>query len=188
MLSYFRYLFTVAFVSVLLLQFNNCSQYKQGSEDLLSSSVLDCDDDCVIQNTDNLQIKVNLGGNGAEYSVPYGLTEWNLGGDCNEGGFLFNTIRWELMLNGTKVRDSGMTGMAGANTVHSRCLNGRFLLYINLSSISQDPVNRSGLFTGSGANRASYDLYIEVYGQDSVSGPLYRNPLVGRTRISLLPI
>jgi hypothetical protein len=91
------------------------------------------------------------------------------------------------MLNGVKRRDSGMTGMAGANPVDSRCVNGRFLLYVNLRAITEDNMNRTGLLNGT--TRVPYDLYIEIYGMDSPtdSAPK-RNTTKGRTRVSLLPI
>ena len=74
-----------------------------------------------------------------------------------------------------------------AGPVDSRCVNGRFLLYINLRAITEDNVNRTGLSTG--ATRAPYDLYIEIYGQDSSTDTTpERNPTKGRMRVSLLPI
>ncbi len=118
-----------------------------------------------------------------------GLTEFNIGGDCNEGGFPSNIIRWELMLNGVIVRHSGMLGMAGPVPVHSRCINGRFLLYLNLGPISEDPVDRSGLKTGVSTNRGSYDMYIEIYGLRSANDPMaVRNTIKGRSRLSLSAI
>jgi hypothetical protein len=82
-----------------------------------------------------------------------------------------------------------MLGMAGNVPVHSRCVNGRFLLYINMSSIPEDPVNRSGLMTGVGTNRASYNLYIEIYGQRIPNDPApVRNPGKGRYTLSLSAI
>ena len=124
-------------------------------------------------------------GSSTTYTVPAGLTEFNLGGDCNEGGYPYNFIRWELKLNGATVRTSGMTGMAASGTVDSRCVNGRYLLYVNLNSIAQDPVNRTGLNTSSGT-RAAYDLYIEIYGMDSTNDPApKRNMVKGRARVSL---
>jgi hypothetical protein len=174
----------------LLTEFNNCGEYAQPANMLSSESSIVCDVDCVTPTTDNLAVKANLGG-GAEYGVPSGLTEWNMGGDCNEGGFPYNTITWELYLNGIKVRDSNMTGMIAANTalnVNSSCINGRFLLYINLASIGQDPINRSGLLTGSGTTRASYDLYLQIYGRQTPSATPQSNTLTGRSHISLLAL
>lgn len=172
---------------LMLTQFNNCSGYQTPTNSERSSLDVVCDADCITPTLDNLEIKVNLGG-GTEYSVPADLAEWNMGGDCNEGGYPYNTIIWELYLNGVKVRDSSMTGMAGANNVNSRCVNGRFLLYLNMAAIAADNVNRTGLRTGAGTTRASYDLYVEIFGQTTLNGTAQRNSLKGRKRISLLPI
>jgi hypothetical protein len=179
----------ICLTTLMLTQFNNCGSYSAQNNDESSSSVVSCTSaNCITPTLANLGIKVNMGG-GAEYSVPAGLAEWNLGGDCNEGGYPYNMIVWELYLNGVKVRDSNYTGMilgnAGAN-VNSACVNGRFLIYLNLSAIPQDPVNRAGL--NNGASRSQYDLYVEVYGRDTPTGVLNRNPNTARAHVSLIPI
>ncbi len=180
---------TFAFVSlVMMTQYTNCGTYSDNSTFSVTGSSVECvDDDCITPTVDNLSLKVNLGG-GTEYSVPANLSEFNLGGDCNEGGFPFNTIRWELYLNNVKVRDSGMLGIAGGNkTAHSQCINGRFLLYVNLNPIAEDNVNRTGLSNGT-SGRSPYDLWIEIYGQETQNGPAKRNTLKGRVRVSLIAI
>ncbi|NJL25566.1 MAG: hypothetical protein HC902_10600 [Calothrix sp. SM1_5_4] len=168
-------------------QFNNCSKYAEPAFSEQSSLSLNCDADCVTPTLDNLQIKANLGGTSSEYSVPANLTEWNLGGECNEGGYKYNYIRWELHLYGQMVRHSGMAVANGGNA-DARCVNGRFLIYVNLASIAEDPVNRTGL--SNGTNRVSYDLYIEIRAKDdpSSSVPYLANPLKARTRVYLIPI
>ena len=174
----------------MLTQFNNCGTYSSPPVDAASTSELACTTvSCITPTLANLALKVNLGG-GADYSVPTGLAEWNFGGDCNEGGYPYNQIIWELYLGGAKKRDSNYFGMIlgnpGAN-VNTVCVNGRFLLYINLGPISADPVDRSGLNSESGA-RSQYDLYIEVYGRDTPTGVLNRNSTSGRVHVSLIPI
>ncbi|MBX3022291.1 MAG: hypothetical protein KF799_11515 [Bdellovibrionales bacterium] len=183
----FRLILAAGLTALMLTQFNSCSSFEEGSFNESSLLEVNCvTEDCVTPTLENLEITPNLGG-GSEYAVPANLTEWNLGGDCNEGGFAYNVIVWELYLNGTKVRDSGMTGMAGGNsTVNSRCINGRYLLYFNMSAISQDNVNRTGLNTGS--TRSQYDLYVEIIGQATYNGSGQRNPLKARRHISLVPI
>lgn len=184
-----RAMLALGFTGLMVLPFTNCGQYADpANEELFNQSLDECDDDCIAPKTENLSIKANVG-SGNEYGVPAGLTEWNLGGDCNEGGYPSNIIRWELMLNGVMVRHSGMLGMAGNNPVHSRCVNGRFLLYLNMGAIPEDPVNRSGLLNGVGMNRSAYDLYIEIYGQRAINDPQpVRNSPKGRTRLSLSAI
>lgn len=181
----------IGLVSILLVAYTNCSEMPaEAVDDSASLADLKCDDDCIEPKSDNLKVTPHLGGSGTEYSLPANLQEFNIGGDCNEGGYPYNTIRWELQLNGVKKRDSGMIGMlakAPTQNVNSMCVNGRFLLYINLKAISEDNVNRQGLSTGT--TRAPYDLFIEIYGKKSAgdTSPV-RNTLKGRTRVSLLPI
>lgn len=180
-------LFLISGVTALMLtQFTNCGFSEMTSA--TSSSSLECDDDCVSPVLDNLEVSPRLGG-GSDFSVAANIAEWNIGGDCNEAGFPYNTIVWELYLNGTKVRDSGMSGMGGATNVNSRCVNGRFMLYMNMSAISSDNVNRTGLSTnGVSTSRAQYDLYIEIFGQETLNGTAQRNTLKARRHVSLLPI
>lgn len=177
---------------VLLTQYINCSD--MATETPLkssSSSSLSCDEDCISSNSENLEAKVNLGANGLEYQVKAGLAEFNLGGDCNEGGYPYNSLKWELWLAGYKVRHSDMLGMvAGGQTASTVCINGRFLIYVNLTSIPEDPVDRSGLKTGAGAARAGYDLYVEIFGRESNMGgaQLIKGGAKSRTRVALIPI
>ncbi len=164
-------------------QFNNCGTYSDAPGTVSASSSVNClDDTCINSSIDSISLKVNYGG-ATEFSVTPDQAEFNLGGDCNEGGFPFNTIRWELHLNGVMVRHSGLL------SVDSRCINGRFLVYINLSAIAgADPVDRTGLKTSNPAIRSPYDLWIEVYGQNVPGGTAQRNNLKGKTRISLIAI
>ncbi|MGE3683156.1 MAG: hypothetical protein AB7G93_15645 [Bdellovibrionales bacterium] len=184
---------TITFVVIMVISvavmtpFTNCGKYADPMTFSSSSQITECDEDCIQPTTANLSVKAHLKDSSNEFKVTADLIEWNLGGDCNEGGFPHNTIRWELMLNGVKVRDSGMLGIAGNQSAHSRCVNGRFLLYINMAAINEDNVDRTGLATGAGA-RASYDLYIEIFGQERASGQGHRNSSKGRTRVTLIPI
>ena len=189
MRKYLKQLVLVCGLAGLLTSFNNCGNYAEPyAQNMASLANLDCDQDCVTPTLQNLEIKPHLGGNGTEFSVPANLLEFNVGGDCNEGGYPYNLIKWELFLNGNKMRDSGMSGMAGASSVHSVCVNGRFLVYVNLKSITNDPVNRVGLTYG-GPNRSPYDLYIEIFGKKSLNDPApASNSTKGRFKVSLLPI
>ncbi|MGE4130078.1 MAG: hypothetical protein AB7F86_00485 [Bdellovibrionales bacterium] len=173
-------------LALILFQFNNCGKYAEPMAGSGTATLTSCTTPkCISPSVDNLSLKVNLGGQ-TEYQPGAAAIDFNLGGDCNEGGYPFNTIRWELYLNNVKVRDSGMLGMAGNAPVHSRCVNGRFLLYVNLNAIPEDNVSRVGLSNGTGGT-APYDLYVEVYGQEVQNGPAQRNLLKARTRIVLKP-
>jgi len=169
----------------MITQFNNCGNYAEPAGYNSASTIVSCDDDCITESVDNISIKANTG-TAAEYVATVDIAEFNMGGDCNEGGFPLNTVRWELFLNGQKVRDSGMVGTGGtgaiANTV---CSNGRFSLYVYLGSINADPVNRQGLGVV-GGGRATYELWIEITGS-TPGGVPQRNNLRGRHRVTLIP-
>lgn len=182
-----RILILSAFTAVLLTAFANCGTYSDEGT-VSSSSTLDvtCDDDCITPAPENLSLKVNLG-DSTDYSVGP-ITDFNLGGDCNEGGYPYNTIVWELWLNGAKVRDSNMAGTAGSGNANSACKNGRFLLYVYLGPVAAgDNVDRTGLRTSTGAT-APYTLYVEIYGQTVPYGPAQRNSVTGRRSYSLIPV
>ncbi len=155
----------------MLTQFNNCGNYADPKKADLSFSSVVCDTpSCITAKSANLNITPHVGAAG-EYGVPPALSEFNIGGDCNEGGYPVNTVRWELWLNGAIVRDSGMP-VAGTANGNSRCINGRFLVYVNLAPLtSGDTTNRTGLANGQGG-RSAYDLWIEIYGQTSVGSAL----------------
>lgn len=176
-----------AFLGLTTLPFTNCGNYADpANESVLDAFSEECDDDCIMPKSENLQIKANLP-EGSQVTITPADIDFNLGGDCNEGGYPYNIIRWELFYNGVKVRDSGMAGLVGGGgNAHSVCVNGRFLVYINLNAIAADPVNRTGLNTGAG--RGPHDLYLEVFGrEDATTMNIIRNSVKGRQRISLIP-
>jgi hypothetical protein len=161
--------------------FTNCSPYATNQSSLSSESVINCStSDCISKTVANLSLKINWG-NTNEFHVTPDLAEFNLGGDCNEGGYPYNTVRWELHLNNAMVRHSGMI------PANSRCVNGRFMIYVFLGTTAGDPVNRTGLRTQNGT-KATYDLWVEIEGQDTPGGPPQRNALKGRTRMTLLAV
>jgi hypothetical protein len=159
------------FALVLLTQFTNCGDYQAPSSTLDSTDSVAClDTACVSEAPTNLMVSPHL--YNGEYAVPANLTEFNIGGDCNEGGYLNNTIHWDLLLNGQIVRNSTMQLAAGVNA-ESRCINGRFLIYVPLTPLSvnnADPVNRTGLMIGSGTTRSSYNLHITIFVTDPTTG------------------
>lgn len=160
-----------ALLGVLLTQFNNCGGY-QGSaatDDASLDAVTCTTNNCIVPDQSIMAVTPHLASSGDE-GITAALSEFNIGGDCNEGGYPYNTIRWELVLNGAVVRTSDMP-VAGGAPANSKCINGRFLIYVNLAALtSGDTVNRTGLANGS--TRSGYDLYIYLYGQSTVNAPL----------------
>jgi hypothetical protein len=164
---------------VVMVQFNNCSAYAPPPNSYYTQSSVSCiNDNCITPTVDNLSLRVNWGG-GSEYTVKPIDGDLNLGGDCNEGGYPVNVVRWDLYLNNALVRNSAMI------PADARCVNGRFLVYVRLTSVAGDPVDRTGLLTQTGA-RAPYDLWIEIVGYEKAGGTPIRNNLKGRMRMSLL--
>jgi hypothetical protein len=179
-------LIALALTTFMVLPFTNCGQYADpAAQELFNQSLDDCDDDCINPASENLAIKANVG-DGTDYGVHALLSEFNIAGECNEAGYPTSVIRWELVLNGVVVRHSGMLGMNGSNPVNSRCVNGRYMVYVYLGPIAEDNVNRQGLMTGVGTNRAAYDLYLEIFAQRMVNDPKpISNRPKSRTRLSL---
>ena len=148
------------------------------------SSVECLSESCVTANEDLLAVKPNLFS--GQINITASVAEFNVGGDCNEGGFAANTLRWELRLNGATVRHSGML-VAGGVPANSQCVNGRFLLYVNLAAVSEDNVNRTGLLKNA-STRSAYDLVVQISGQAVAGGPVTSNSMNGKTTIPLVPL
>lgn len=171
---------------VLLFHFNNCATDVQPTTDT-DQGALACEGgDCIAAKDENINIKVNHSG---DMLVTSSLSEFNVAGDCNEGGFQDNMIRWELSVNGGPVlRHSGMSNLVtGGGSANGKCVNGRYMLYINLASVPQDPVNRTGLRTGSGTTRATYSLDVKIVSYDN-SGQQHNNVSGGSNRLFLAPL
>lgn len=175
----------IIFGLLVLMNFNNCGVYETENSDLTSSS-LDCSSDSSCVETTNLNLKIQPLPKGEAFPLTASLQAFNIGGTCNEAGFTNHQITWALKLNGTSVRTSDMT--IHGKTWNSTCVNGKFRIYVNLTSISEDAVDRTGGLYGSGTNRASYDLSLEIMGQDS-SGVWYRNTSQGGVKtVTLTPL
>lgn len=168
-----RLLGTTLLLTLLLSQFNNCGNYSTPVTQLSGATSVTCSTPTCIS-PDPLNIKITPHLANGEYGVSAGLSEFNIGGDCNEVGFPYTKVRWELVLNGNVVRHSGMNVAGGAQPADSRCLNGRFLLYVNLAAIAEDNVDRTGLNTGTGS-RSSYLLNVIIYGMTSPNDSLVQS-------------
>lgn len=180
-------IFACTALGVLLLsQFNNCAQSEQPVTSYTSEpSVSSCTGaSCVQANDAWIKIKANLAG---DFGVHAALTEFNIGGDCNEGGFADNDVAWTLLLNGSPVRNSTMSGLAGTGPALSKCVNGRFMIYINLAAIASDNVNRTGLRTGVGTTRSTYGVRINITSKDGL-GVNHTNSTFGLNNIFLVPL
>lgn len=182
----------LVFGLLILAQFNNCdtAQTASGIGALASMdpSVNLCNGDtCTYQNAANLSVTANYS---SSIGVLPGLKELNIAGDCNEGGFPTNLIRWELQLNigGTKrtMRSSVMT--YNGRSMNGQCVRGRFQLDIYLGPIAEDMVDRSGLKYGNGSNPTTYTLKIDIIGYDSNGQPYTNSLMSGEQTLYLIPV
>ncbi len=184
-----RYGAILTLLTFTLTQFTNCGTYSdQPATGVSGFASVSCDSDCIAQNRDNLKVYVNGLNESGQFFLPANVSAFNLGGECNEGGYPYNTIVWELFHNGVLVRRSDMSGMVSAGNTNTVCVNGRFMVYINLASIPADAINRVGLNVApAGGARAPHTLAIEVYGQDTFNGLLQKGSVRSRTVVNLIP-
>ncbi len=119
-------------------------------------------DGCFQPNADNLSLSTSV----REISVRAGQTQFNVGGDCNEGGYASNRIYWQAIgqsqLNvlassvGQPVPICTDPRYINKDTVLDSCVNGRFNLLVKL------PTALAGArISGSTEN---IDLKVCIYG------------------------
>jgi hypothetical protein len=152
------------FLFVLMFQFQNCAQDSTPNvQEDIGSSFACSEADCIPETAANLKISPNLfNGN---VVVKTGIDEFNLGGDCNEGGFPDTVVHWALVLNNVTVRNSDQGLVAGA-PVNVKCVNGRFNAYITLRAVAGiDNVDRTGLKIGSSTATSQYTLKLSIKGK-----------------------
>lgn len=155
-------------VAVLLTYFTNCDVYSENN--LFAELTTRCvdTDDCINQSSEFMELKIN-----SENNLPIGPaeTEFDVGGDCNEGGYIQNVIIWELFLDNTMIQTSQFLGLNGL------CVNGRFSMRVRLV--------RPGL-QDTGGVRREHRLEVEIVGMDA-EGQIFKNPLLARKNITLVP-
>lgn len=157
----------------LLLPFNNCSSgdYASQPDPNVDSTVCDQTQvSCKIKS-----LTVNPGQNPIQ--INKSDADFPVGGTCNDGGFTSNSIVWQLYFNSTTtpVRTSYM---AGASPSPIQCVNGTFSFDVNLLAITDDNVNRTGLYGG------VYTLKVWIEGVDS-QGNHYANSVDGWRIVNL---
>ena len=183
----------LVFGLLILAQFNNCdtAQTASGIGALASMdpSVNLCNGDtCTYQNAANLSVTTSYS---SSVGVMPGLQELNIAGDCNEGGFPTNLIRWELKRNvsGTAMTMRSSTMVYNGHSMNSQCVRGRFTLDIYLGPITEDMVDRSGLKYANGyPNTTTYSLTIDIIGYDNNGQPYTNSLMGGEQTIYLIPV
>lgn len=145
-------------------------------------------DTCGYQNAANLSVTTNYS---SSIGVLSGLQELNIAGDCNEGGFPTNLIRWELKRNvgGVMTMMRSSTMIYNGHSMNSQCVRGRFQLDIYLGPITEDGVDRSGLKYANGySNTTTYSLTIDIIGYDSNGQPYTNSLMNGEQTLYLIPV
>lgn len=165
----------VIFLSLLLTQFTNCDVYSDNSLFQTFTSVCQ-GQDCIQQNSEFLEIKINSEG---DIPIASDVGRFNVGGECNEGGYPSNVITWSLYDDVGFVHNSAKVGK------NSECVMGRFKIDILLTDPAQPNPSRTGLRNASG-NRVPYRLEVEIRGVDE-DGVEHENTLA-RRQVFLKPI
>jgi hypothetical protein len=114
---------------ILLFAFTNCDSYSEQLQQPSQSNVACLDDpdgeDCVRGNKDLLELRIN---SGSEVKIYANEVEVNVGGDCNEGGFPDNLIRWEVRPEG----GGQVLSSSGSQRLDGKCVNGRYNILVRL--------------------------------------------------------
>lgn len=173
MRSLWHSLGVVVFLSLLLTQFTNCDVYSDNSLFQTFTNVCQGQECIQSDNAELLEIKVNTEG---DIPIDAAVYSFDIGGECNEGGFGSNQVIWSLYEDGTFLIDSNQTGSS------TSCNMGRFQsrVYLSLSGV----INRPGLNGPSG--RVPHRLEIEIKGVDE-NGEVHSNSLAKR-QVFLKPI
>lgn len=158
----------------LLTQFNNCDTYSDNSVFTTFSSTCE-GDDCFVQSADLLEIRV-------VQNIELGPTTlvFDIGGDCNEGGFPINKIKYSLFLNNVKKMTSSDDPTATTNKT-STCILGRFTATVSLPG---------KLCTSSTAPSAAatHRLDVELIARTETDGADIRNPQLAKRSINITPL
>ncbi|MBK7842661.1 MAG: hypothetical protein IPJ71_03040 [Bdellovibrionales bacterium] len=148
--------------------FTSCDVYSENNLFAeLKSSCVDTNS-CTHQSSEFMELKINTENN---YPVAVSDIEFDVAGDCNEGGFEQNLVLWELFLDNTLVQSSQNLGLG------TTCVYGQFSARVRLP--------RAGLQDTTGVRR-EHRLDVELIGIDP-NGELFKNPLMAKKSITVSP-
>lgn len=159
-----RSLFAWGILALLVMtQFTNCDVYTNNGAFMAASTCGSlCDGDA---NADLLEVKVNIPDTPSNFVYPSSLTQFDIGGACNEGGYVNNVVTWKLVnSNQATIRESQVLALNGL------CKWGRFSFMVD---------------TGV-ALTTQHTLVVEILGIDK-DGLVANNVIVGRNTIYLNP-
>lgn len=177
MRSLWRSVGGIIFLSLLLTQFTNCDVYSDNSLFQTFTSVCQ-GEECIQTNSEFLEIKVNSEG---DIPISASVYSFDIGGECNEGGYPNSEVSWSLYEDGTFLVNSDDTGTTTA------CHMGRFQMRVYLSYQRPDGtvvIARPGLLRS--GSRVPHRLEVEIKGI-SETGEVFENTLA-RRQVFLKPI
>lgn len=171
-----RVLYPITFfvgLGIGLIPFTNCDSYTESSAFQELNSVdqeqTDCSDGvCTSSSIDSLELRTYLNS-----LTLNGITDVTLGGDCNDGGFYDNVVKWKVMLNQAIVSDAGgqltsdRCGGAGSFCQRAVCVDGQFTARIRVPSVN-----------------ATYEVRFEIVGIDD-QGDVYPAGSAGRSLVTI---
>ena len=154
------------FLTLIVIQFNNCDVYSQKSVFERQEVIQNCLDagstGCFSQEAEMLEIRINTE-NDLKVATS-ALSSFFVSGDCNEGNFPNNEIDWNLI-------DDGTTLAKAATAKTGKCINGRFSVEIILPQAF---------------NSSDLKLEVQIIGLDD-QAQRYTNPFLGKSSIFIQP-
>ncbi len=155
----------------LLFHFVSCDVYSDNKSFVESESLCSDSNSCSPASSDLLELQINTENN---YPIASTVSEFQVGGNCNEGGFSQNIVVWELYLDNVKLGNSQDLGLS------SKCDMGRFSVRVRLP--------KAGLYDNTTPTpiRREHTLVVQLEVYDE-TGTLVSNALMGKKSITLTP-
>lgn len=114
----------ILMASVVLTQFTNCDVYSNNGVFSSASQYSCVGNDCKVSSSDLLEI-----GSPNELLLLSTDRSVDVGGNCNEGGFVANAITWVLSYNGAVISSCTSLGSCG------ECIKGRYQTTVNIGQV-----------------------------------------------------
>ncbi|MCB0412984.1 MAG: hypothetical protein KDD50_01540 [Bdellovibrionales bacterium] len=144
-----KFVLSIIFLSVMILQFNNCAS---GVQDTSTDSSLSDSQ----STSPSLELRFNT-----KSQTRFMSPGFNAGGDCNMGGFDNVRIEWELKSSSTSVVHSKSSSLeTGAN-----CVNGTFSVRV-LTHNQGTPIGQTP------KEDCPLTLYARIYGSNQSTGEI----------------
>lgn len=171
---------------LILLVFVSACDNQTNEVDLFSAKDLECIDEEGMSHeecngVDDTLLELSITGS-TEVNVASSTTDLEFGGECNEGGFLFdeqagtaNRVVWQIVdVNQRVVQDSTI------EQLNSTCINGKFSVYVRLPF--------AGLRVAADANSQRMEHELQIRMEGIKEGQIYRNPSMAEKVILLRPL